>query len=171
MRNESYVARIKWGALIGVSVVLVGCAMPLSVSHVNQKGLMDTSALHYEVDSVRQQLASLGLEQPLTQYWHAYWNRDWEGRYRMEEFQRPVEQKFYLSYHQAAWQLLELRIEGVDATEAPERVRVSLRARFRNPERQEQERTTFLQDLWTKKNQGWAHVNSDPMLNGLRSVK
>jgi hypothetical protein len=113
----------------------------------------------------------MGLLQPFTRYWASYAARDWGQRYRMEEFQKPQEEQFYVSYHAAAWQLLEMRVEAIDASAAPERVRISLRARFRNPERPGQERDTFLQDLWAQRDKGWVHVNSDPMLNGLRGVK
>lgn len=157
--------------LVGSMVVLAGCSgMQTTGSNLEAK-VPAGVAPQYESDAVRQQLVDMGLIQPLSDYWSAYVARDWARRYRMEEFQKPQEQDFYVAYHAAAWQLLEMRVEAVDASGAPDRVRINLRVRFRNPERPAQERTSLLQDLWTKREQGWQHVNSDPMLNGLRAVK
>lgn len=158
--------------LVGSMVVLAGCSsMQAAGSNAEASVPATRVAPQYESDAIRQQLVELGLIQPLNDYWAAYVARDWAKRYRMEEFQKPQEQDFYVAYHAAAWELLEMRIEAVDASGAPDRVRINLRARFRNPERPGQERSSSLQDLWAKREQGWQHVNSDPMLNGLRAVK
>lgn len=165
---------------VGVAAILAGCAgAPVSPQETGLGSPASASpslqALkvepQFQNQEARGQLEELGLAQPFDEYWAAFVARDWAGRYRMEEFHRPVEEQFYVSYHAAAWRLLELHIDAIDAADAPERVRINLRARFRNLERPEQEANTVLQDLWTKRGQGWLHVNSDPMLNGLRSVK
>ena len=157
---------------LAAAVLLTGCA-----SQQAKQGGTDVNASQarvvpqYENDALKQQLVDLGLHHLFDEYWAAHVERDWLGRYRMEEFLRPVEEQFYVAYHQAAWQLLELRIDAVDVSDAPERVRVNLQARFRNPEQQGQERNVFLLDLWTKSGEKWRHLNSDPMLNALRPVK
>ena len=159
--------------LIGSMIVLAGCSGMRPVANSAGANVLGSSGVAptYDSAATQQQLVDLGLIQPFQDYWTAYSRRDWVERYRMEEFQKPQEQQFYVAYHAPAWQLLDLRVEGVDASAAPERVRINLRARFRNPDRPEQERTSVLQDLWAKREQGWLHVNSDPMLNGLRAVK
>ena len=170
-----YLASPGFAALAASAALLAGCASQSGIS--KSAGVSAPSALQatitpsYESAAVRQQLADLGLVQPLSDYWSAHVARNWAVRYRMETFQRPVEEQFYVAYYQPAWQLLDLRIETVDVSDAPERVRVNMQARFRNPQRQEQVRNTFVQDLWTKDNGQWKHVNSDPMLNGLKPVK
>lgn len=159
---------------VGAFVVLSGCAgtlPPQGNQSENATAQQPMFAIQFQGQEVKQQLVAMGLIQSFNDYWNSHAARDWARRYRMEEFQRPVEESFYAAYHSAAWQLLELHIDSVDVADAPERVRVSLRARFRNPDRFEEERSAVLQDLWTKRQQEWLHVNSDPMLNGLRSVK
>lgn len=160
--------------ILALAIALSGCAglkTPGNTAGVRVVEQATTIPVEYDSEVLKQQLSEMGLLQPFTDYWAAYTAKDWAGRYRMEEFQKPQEEQFYVSYHAAAWELLALRMEAVDASGAPERVRINLRGRFRNPQRPEQERTTFLQDLWAKRDKGWVHVNSDPMLNGLRGVK
>ena len=158
----------------GVVLLVAGCASqsPPQTDPVSRATKQHSTVTPlFGNDAVRQQVIDLGLMHPFSEYWAAYVAGDWQARYGMEQFQRPVDAKFYATYHQAAWQLLELRVDAVDVTGAPERVRVNLHVRFRNPSRLDQERASFLQDLWSKSNDQWMHVNSDPMLNGLRSVK
>lgn len=160
--------------LISAIVALTGCAVTQTPSRgksANVAAHLPRFAIQFQGQEVKQQLADIGLMQPLGEYWNFYATGDWEGRYRMEEFQRHVEESFYVAYHAAAWQLLELHIDSVDVGAAPERVRINLRARFRHLDRPDEERSAILQDLWTQREQVWLHVNSDPMLNGLRSVK
>ena len=158
--------------LASVAVLLVGCVSqaPL-VRDVDASAQRSAVEPLYQGDDVRRQLMDLGLMPSFGKYWAAYGAADWRTRYEMEQFQSSVERDFYVAYHHAAWQMLELRVDAVVVSNAPERVRVSLQVRFRNPSRLDQERTTFIQDLWSKNNNQWVHVNSDPMLNGLRAVK
>ncbi len=128
-------------------------------------------SVQYGDEAVKQALADQGLTSAFQDYWGAYADRNWAARYRMEEFQKEVTAPFYLAYHQAAWTLLELKVESIDISDAPNRVRLGLQAKFRNPERAEQERSVVLTDLWSKRDNGWVHINSDPMLNGLRAVQ
>src|SRR5690606_39196054 len=154
MSSHAFFTRTGVAALATAAVFLAGCASQPPVQQSNgAASIMPRLDLEVQFanDAVRTQLGSLGLTRPLGEYWGASVSRDWLARYRLEELQRPVEEQFYVSYHQAAWQLLELRVEEVDASSAPERVKISLRARFRNPERPEHVHETQLQDLWTKK--------------------
>ena len=166
--------KLGFGCLVGAAFVLAGCAGGASTlpgRNANSASVQSAIAIQYATDEAKRQVLEVGLTQPLSKYWNAYVARDWTGRYGMEEFQRPVEKDFYVSYHAAAWTLLELRVDTVDVSDAPNRVKIGLKARFRSLERPDEVRSVDLQDLWTKGDGGWLHLNSDPMLNGLRSVQ
>lgn len=169
-----------WGLALGLlgASILGGCTQtqtvrsnPVTESHQVAASQPVVLALQYADQGARDAVAQLGLTPMLEAYWQAYAQRDWVGRYKMEKFRGEIEEDFYRSYHQPAWTLLSLEVTSVDASKSPERVRLVLSGRFRNPDRQGQERASTLLDLWTLDGGRWMHVNSDPMLNGLKAVE
>ena len=173
MTKNSFTVVSRRLLLAAAPVLLIGCANGSARWGDDASSLHPTQsrfALQYATDGLKQELLEIGLSQRFATYWAAYVSRDWASRYAMEEFQRPVEQSFYAAYHQAAWELLEMRIDAVDASQSPHRVRVKLHLRLRNPGRIDQERISVLDDVWTNSSEKWMHLNTDPMLNGLRSV-
>lgn len=169
-----------WGLALGLlgASILGGCTQietvrsnPMTESPQVAASQPVALTLQYADRGARDAVVQLGLTPMLEAYWQAYAQRDWAGRYKMEKFRGEIEEGFYRSYHQPAWTLLSLEVTSVDASKSPERVRLTLSGRFRNPDRQEQERVSTLFDLWTFEEGGWRHVNSDPMLNGLKSVE
>jgi len=148
-----------------VALGLAGCA-GVPPTHKFARPL----PLTYANSALRSQLESVDLLRPFTDYWTAYAKRDWVGRYQMERFSVDILSNFYEVYHAAAWIIEAFVVEAVSQPDEKGRVRIDVQAKFSNPNRPDEVRNGLVQDWWLgAAGAAWRHINTDPMLNGLKS--
>lgn len=148
------------------SLCLTGCAGFGPTPHEWARDL----PLRFKTPEVRAQLESQGLLKPFTAYWTAYAQRQWALRYKMERFTTEVKEDFYIPYHNGAWIISSFEVVQIHTPDEQARVRVDVNVRFQNPVDPAKTSETLVQDWWIKDNETWMHINTDPMLNGMKPV-
>lgn len=132
----------------------------------------DVLEVRYADAGLRAQMQALGLLDPFRAYWSAHAERRWVDRYRMEhELAGRVTESFYVAYHQPAWRIEHFVVVRVHPADSQGRVRVDVQARFVNPTDPNEKRESLVQDWWIpSEGTRWMHLNTDPMLNGMKPV-
>jgi len=148
---------------IGALFFVSGCAT--NTERVSSQVVNSSLNIQYEPPSLANDLSSVGLQRVFVDYWQAGAERDWKRRYAHEKFVHPVEEKFYVAYHLAAWRLVELSISDVKL--AGQDADVVMSVTYVNPETQDKHVVKVF-DKWTVRDDDWKHVVQDPMLAGLR---
>lgn len=153
------------GAVAGLSVL--GCSIqPQAVTSKHARDL----PLEFKNNELKVKLESTGLFAAFSTYWRYHAERRWAERYRMERFGGTVTETFYSAYHDAAWIIERFIVTSVHEPDALGRVRVDVDAVFRHLTESDKENRMLVQDWWVNADNGWMHLNTDPMLNGLKPV-
>lgn len=126
--------------------------------------------LTFNDDSLKAQMAALGLLPVFTQYWQAYAHRRWADRYQLERFAGDLAESFYIAYHDAAWMIQSFNVIKLHEADAQGRIRVDIDALYRSLTDAKRENRQLVQDWWIPHEGRWLHVNADPMLNGMKAV-
>jgi hypothetical protein len=148
------------------STALIGCGT-VAPAHPVARPL----PLTFAAPELRTQLMEQDLLKPFTAYWTAHTERDWATRFKMERpFTTDIKETFYIAYHNGAWAIQSFEVVKIYAPDDRNRVRIDVKALFQNPQEPAKTNSTLVQDWWVKENTDWQHINTDPMLNGLKAV-
>ena len=159
MKRKTAIVAICVTAMAGV--MISGCATPSggALNNPPEQKLL----VQYSDPAFEEALQQAGLKSTYVEYWQSHGTRNWQRRYELEKFQRPVEEKFYVAYYGKAWVIRSMHVTDVKLTDGAASVGAAIT--FAHPDTLK-DVVQILQDKWALVNGVWLHVVQDPMLSG-----